>query len=344
MTPDELTKPSVPMAYVHLTLQLATERGVGREALLAGLGLSHELLEQPDARIGLLPYGRLCLRALQLTAEPALGYEFGLRNNLTTHGFYGFGVMSQLTVGDAFEFAVRFAPLRMPGWNLRFFVEGNEAVLEARETVPYGLLRQYALDMMMISLVNSHLQFLPMPGAATVWFDCPQPDYYPRYQARLPPARFSAATNQLRFPCELLTQPLVTANAVTARLVARECERELALLGFNEDLLERVRAAIQNEKGRYPTLETVAQRLYMTGRTLKRRLQAHGIHYRQLLEETRKRDCMRLLEDSSLGLEEIAHRLGYSASANFSRAFRKWTQITPGRYRERLLAGDTDKR
>lgn len=336
MTPDELTKPSVPMAYVHLTLQIAIDRGVNRAALLDGLGLTSERLEQPDARIGLLLYGRLCLRALQLTAEPALGYEFGLRNNLTTHGFYGFGVMSQQSVRDAFEFAVRFAPLRMPGWNLRFFIEGGDAVLEAREAVPFGLLRQYALDMMMISLANSHQQFLPTRNIATLWFDCPEPAYYARYRNLLPPARFSAAANQMRFPAELLAHPLVTANAVTARLVARECERELALLGYTEDLLERVRAVIQNEKGRYPSLEAVATRLYMTGRTLKRRLRAHGMQYRQLLEEARKRDSIRLLEDPSLSLEEIAHRLGYSASANFSRAFRKWTGLSPGSYRKRF--------
>lgn len=89
MTPEELTKPTVPLAYVALTLQLAAERGVGRDAMLKDLELSPSLLEQPDTRIGLLLYGRICLRALQLTNEPALGYEFGLRNNLTTHGFYG---------------------------------------------------------------------------------------------------------------------------------------------------------------------------------------------------------------------------------------------------------------
>jgi AraC-like DNA-binding protein len=273
---------------------------------------------------------------LQLTGEPALGYEFGLRNHLTTHGFYGFGVMSQPTVGDAIEFALRFSVLRMPGWELRSFTDGTQAVLEARETVPYGILRQYALDMMLVSLFNSFQPFMSAQGRVELWFDCPEPGYYARYRERLPPARFAMGANQIRFPAKHLGHPLVTANAVTARLVARECERELALLGHTENLLERVRATLVNEQGQYPKLETVAARLYMTGRTLKRRLHAHGIHYRQLLDEARRRDSLRLLEDPTLSLEEIAHRLGYSAPANFSRAFHKWTGATPGTFRENL--------
>lgn len=334
MTPDELRKPSVPIAYVLLTLQLAAEHGVSRETMLKDIKLAPGVLDQPDARFGLMEYGHLCVRALQLTGEPGLGYEFGLRNNLTIHGFYGFGVISQHNIREAIEFAVRFAPIRMPGWALRFFVEGDQAVIDARETVPYGILRQYALDMLLVTLSNSFRQAMVSSGPEMeLWFNCPEPAHYSRYRDRLPPVRFSMAANQIRLPVEALQRPLATANAVTARLVARECERELALLGYNEDVLERVRATLLNEHGHYPSLEAVAKKLYMTSRTLKRRLQTHGISFRKLLDEARHRDSIRLLEDPSLSLEEIASRLGYSASANFSRAFYKWSGNTPGAFR-----------
>ncbi len=336
MTPDELTKPTVPIAYALLTLELAAERGVSREAMLEGIELETGLFEQADARIGLLEYGHLCIRALQLTGEPALGYEFGLRNNSTLHGFYGFGVMTQRTLREAIEFAVRFASLRMPGWKLRFFVDGSQAIVEARETVPFGVLRQYAQDMFLVGLVTSFGPFLSSRDEVELWFDCPEPEYYARYRDRLPPARFSKGAMQIRFPAERLTRSLVTANAVTARLVARECERELALLGETEDLWERVRAAIVNEKGGYPNLDAVARRLYMSSRTLKRRLKTHGTSFQQMLDDARKRDSIRLLEDRTLSVEEISHRIGYSAPANFLRAFRKWTGKTPGSFRGRV--------
>jgi AraC-like DNA-binding protein len=336
MTPEELAKPTVPIAYVLLTLELAAERGVSREAMLDGVGLEPALLEEADARLGLLEYGHLCIRALELTAEPALGYEFGLRNNSTLHGFYGFGVMSQGTLREAIEFAVRFAALRMPGWKLRFFVDGAQAVIEGRETVPFGILRQYAQDMFLVGLLRSFGQFLSSQDEIELWFDCPEPPYYARYRDRLPPTRFSKGTNQIRFPADRLARPLGTRNAVTARLVARECERELALVGQTEDLWERVRAAIVNEQRSYPDLEAVARRLYMSSRTLKRRLKMHGTSFQQMLDDARKRDAIRLLEDRTLSVEEVAHRIGYSAPANFLRAFRKWTGTTPGVFRTRV--------
>lgn len=339
MTPDELHKPTVPIAYVLLTLQLAAEHAVGREQMLKGITLAPGILDKPDARFGLMEYGQLCVRALQLTGEAGLGYEFGLRNHLTTHGFYGFGVISQHDVKAAIEFVVRFAPIRIPGWDLRFFMDGPQAVIDARETVPYGILRQYAIDMLLVTLTNSFNQVMAPPESGLeLWFNCPEPDYYARYRDQLPRVRFGMAANQIRFPADYLQRPLATANAVTARLVARECERELALLGYNEDVLERVRATLINEQGQYPNLEAVAKKLYMTGRTLKRRLQTHGMSFQTLLDEARHRDSVRLLEDPSISLEEVASRLGYSASANFSRAFRKWSGNTPGDFRAKLGA------
>lgn len=335
MIPEELQKPTVPIGYVLMTLQLAAEHGVGREAMLKDVKFPLALLEQPDARLGLLEYGHLCVRALQLTREPALGYEFGLRNTLTAHGLVGFGLMCQPNIRAAIEFASRFfTPLRVPGWDTRFFIEDDMAVVEAFETVPYGLLRQYAIDMLLVSFATTLRPLLPPDAGLELRFACAEPPYYSRYREQIPPAQFSKGANQIRFPASHLTRPLPSANAITARLVARECERELALIGHTEDLLERVRAVLLNEHGQYPSLDDVATRLFMSSRTLKRRLQQHGLSYQHLLDEARKRDCMRLLEDPSLTLEEIASRLGYTTATNFGRAFRKWTGRSPGAFRK----------
>ncbi len=74
----------------------------------------------------------------------------------------------------------------------------------------------------------------------------------------------------------------------------------------------------------------------MSSRTLKRRLKMHGTSFQRMLDDTRKRDAIRLLEDRTLSVEEIAHRIGYSAPANLLRAFRKWTGTTPASFRARV--------
>ena len=66
-------------------------------------------------------------------------------------------------------------------------------------------------------------------------------------------------------------------------------------------------------------LEQVAERLFMSSRTLKRRLQQTGLGFQQLLDEARKRDAIKLLQNTSLTIEQIALRLGYTDPANFTR-------------------------
>lgn len=333
MTPDDLNNPTVPIAYVHLNMQLAEERGVRSERLLDGVAIDRALLDQPDALISLLDYGRICLRTMSLTGEAAMGYEFGLRNNMTLHGFYGFGVMSQPTVREAIEFGIRFAPLRLPGWALKLRIEGDSAYIQCVETVPFGMLRQYAQEMMLLGLFNSFEQFLPNRSEVEIWFHGTEPDYHGRYAHRLPPCRFATGDLRIRLPATHLATNLPTANLVTARLVARECEREMALLGRTQDVIEQVRAEIRLMDAAYPDLDAVARRLYMSPRTLKRRLKAHQLSFRELLNDQRQRDSIRLLEDRTLSIEEVAARVGYSAPANFVRAFRSWTGHPPGEFR-----------
>ncbi len=45
---------------------------------------------------------------------------------------------------------------------------------------------------------------------------------------------------------------------------------------------------------------------------------------------------MQLLDNSQITIAEVAHRLGYTDIANFTRAFKRWTGITPSGYREKL--------
>lgn len=339
MRADNLSKPAVPIAYGILILELAAERGVNRETMLAGSNIPPALWDQADARLTLVQAGGLLYRAMHLSKDQALGYEIGLRSNLTSHGFIGYGLMSYPTLRAAIEFGSKFIQLRLPNLSLQIEQDGSQAGVAVTETIPLGPVRQCMYDLFLVGLWRMVPVLtggrLPANVAIELWFDYPEPDYYARYRDRLPPARFSMPGNQLRFPAEQLDRPLDTANPVTAKLVADQCEKELSILGFNENFLARVRANLSNERGGYPDQETLSARLHMSCRTLKRKLQQHGVSFQNLLDEIRRQDAMRLLEDLTLSVEDIATRIGYTDRANFTRAFRKWTGQSPSEYRNR---------
>jgi len=345
MDAEDLFKPSVPVAYGLLTIELAVEHGAARASLLAGLDIPDEVLATPEARLSMDQYSRLIDRSLRLAGDRGLGYEFGLRSNVTAHGLIGLGLISQTTVRDAIEFGIRFVRLRTPIFDVRLLTEGERGIIDVREAIPFGRLREYAFDMLLVTWAR---MAKVLGGARDVelelWFDYREPDYYARYRDRLPPTRFAMGANQLRFPAGYLDLPIETANPITAKLVTDSCNRELEVLSYSEDFPARVRAALVAENGGYPDLETVAARLFVSERTLKRRLVKSGFTFRTLLDEARCRDAIRLLRDPTLSVEAISELVGYADPANFTRAFRKWTGTSPGAYRARLATGSSGTR
>ena len=333
MRGEAFTKPSVPVIYLLLTLQQGAERGLRRDALLKGTDIAPEQLEDPTGYVPLLDYGRIVCRALAWSKDGGLGYDFGLRANLSAQGMPGFGMMNSRDLRQAVSFGLDyFSKLRAPGFSIRCFVDGKDAVADVREAVSFGPMRQYAFDVVLVTMTHIAKQFVNAADLE-MWFDVPEPDYYERYRDRLPRAKFSTGVNQLRCPAKYLERPLETASPVTHRLVVEQCEREIELVGSAEPV-SRVRAALAATRAGYPDLESIASRLAMSGRTLKRRLHEHGFTFRQLLDEVRCRDGIRLLQGTSLTVEDIAYRLGYTAPGNFTRAFRKWTGTSPAGFRK----------
>ena len=60
-------------------------------------------------------------------------------------------------------------------------------------------------------------------------------------------------------------------------------------------------------------------------------------------DEVRRQIAQNLLRDSDESLAEIAQRLGYSDACNFSRAFRRWTGVSSGRYRRMSRSENGDR-
>ncbi len=85
-----------------------------------------------------------------------------------------------------------------------------------------------------------------------------------------------------------------------------------------------------------PNLDETARLLGMSGRTLRRRLQAEEISYSELLAATRKEAAEVYMHEDKMTLAEIAGLLGYGDQTAFMRAFRGWFGMSPGAYRDKL--------
>lgn len=84
------------------------------------------------------------------------------------------------------------------------------------------------------------------------------------------------------------------------------------------------------------SLEGAAHALGISTRTLQRTLQLYGTDYRSLGNAIRARRARELLRGTDASVTAISAELGYSAPANFARAFRKATGLAPEEFRRGL--------
>ncbi|GAB2524122.1 helix-turn-helix transcriptional regulator [Nocardia heshunensis] len=84
------------------------------------------------------------------------------------------------------------------------------------------------------------------------------------------------------------------------------------------------------------SLEVVADRLNLSGRTLQRRLTEQDTTWRAELETARHELAVSLLHDRTLSIQAISRRLGYRDHQTMGRAFRRWTGQSPSAFRRSL--------
>ena len=85
--------------------------------------------------------------------------------------------------------------------------------------------------------------------------------------------------------------------------------------------------------GGAPDIREVASMVSTSARTLQRRLRGAGLTYAGLVQQARCEAASRMLLESDRSVSDVARTLGYSDPAHFTRAFHRWTGLTPRQFR-----------
>lgn len=100
-----------------------------------------------------------------------------------------------------------------------------------------------------------------------------------------------------------------------------------------DELINSVALELALSAGEQPNLGQLARRMGYSERTLQRRLKERGLTFREVTAEARKQLSIKLLKTTQSPISEIAWRLGYAEVASFTHAFRRWTGVSPHRFR-----------
>jgi AraC-like DNA-binding protein len=82
--------------------------------------------------------------------------------------------------------------------------------------------------------------------------------------------------------------------------------------------------------------DKVSRALGMSPSMLHLKLSQHGTNFQQLLDDTRKELAWSYVQQPTRSVTEITFLLGFTDTSNFTRAFKRWTGMSPTDFRHKL--------
>jgi len=329
---------TIPSSYPRI---VARELGLQERdlhTLLTGTGLPRDILLPGDeSELDGPQLLRVLQNARRLSGSPALGLRLGHQLQPSAHGPLGYLALSSPDLATALEALRDFLPARIPFAVLQLENDGAWLTCAMDLRLRPGLEEERLLlecfALIIQSVVEAVLGRELSEGRVTFAF--PRPEYHAQYPGYLhSPICFDAPENRFLLPAALARHPNVVGEPASYALARDLCQRLLEQApGAAPSTADRVRRLLLSRPGGAMSETQVARALFVSRRTLARRLQEEGQGYRRLQEAVQADLARRYLRDGGLTVEAVAALLGYHDSANFRRAFRRWTGTTPSTFR-----------
>jgi len=148
------------------------------------------------------------------------------------------------------------------------------------------------------------------------------------------PVYFEQDHNQIEISRNLVTLPVHAANANILAMLERKIARLESNLSvgstFSQEIYSYLTPLINDG---LPSASEVANNFCMSVSSMKKRLQKEGMTYQAICDAVKAKEAKKLVSTQSMSLKAIAHKLGFARPASFTRAFKRWTEMTPMEYR-----------
>ncbi len=309
----------------------------GLERALSRQSLSPEILEHPDAVIPMKDLIALYRNASEICAIRSIGLDAvqGLRP--CDYGPMGSFVGQAPTLRRAFLRFQKTLPAYESGSRLTLRESGNEFTVGYENIFQNIAGYRHASDMTLRIIESTIREYLgpewrPIRVETSQPRGCWESDYEDAFEA---PVVFRS--ERIGFVLERadVDRPLIDPDSGTCGLVSFSDVQRL-----QQDLPKDFPGAVAKIVESRLTagtigIDQIASSLGLGTRTFQRRLDEHGLRYRQLVEFVRMRRAQELLTGSDATIAQIGRDVGYSSTSHFTRAFVRANEATPTEFRMR---------
>lgn len=140
--------------------------------------------------------------------------------------------------------------------------------------------------------------------------------------------RFNQPYNAIKIPKDLVSRPLQSSAPSSGNFEA--LHQSAPALELTQSLKQLIESLLPQGG---PSIVQAAEASGMSVRSFQRRLASHGVSYSHLVDEVRFNLAAQWLKGESVPITDIAAELGYTDTANFTRAFKRWAGVSPREFR-----------
>jgi len=321
-------------SYAHAIAAALESEGIEPREVFREAGVDFKSSSDPLIRLKNEEIGRLFAVATKLTRDPYFGIKVGMMFQPSNLHALGYGLMASSTLRDFFKRVENYFRLVSQAADFRNYEEGDVAVLEARNiTSDVCHETQDTYVVFMLRFMRDLYQKPLDPVWVEMLRPCPEAGPQPYLDYFNCPARFGCEFTRIALDVRVMDDELHGANPELALQNDEVVIRYLQEMD-KSDIVTWVRGLIiKNLSSGTLSKTSIASQLHMSPRNLQFKLAAQGTSYQEILDITRQELALAYIEQRRLAITEIAYLLGFTDSANFTRAFRRWTGKSPSEFR-----------
>ena len=314
--------------------QVVEEFGGDPVALLRQVNLSPKLLEEPEMFFQYYDFIRLMNLASYTLKQEAFGLHLGCKQGLDMFGSMGYLLKNCQTVGDALINLRRFFHVHQTSADIGLSVANGLVTLSFSINLNVKDSSIQALDLalafgvnMLKSLTSSkvNLQSIHLQHAAPA-----DKKRYKSYLGLTP--TFNSTFNGVIFDASILDRHIDEADPKLLAILTSQLDSNN--IGYVDEIPNFVETVIRQNIAVTPmSIEDVAQLMALSVRNLQRYLKEQDTSFRKIVDNVRNNLASQYLIDSTLSLNHVSDALGFSNYSEFSRAFKRWNNMSPKDFR-----------
>jgi len=309
--------------------------GVDPVEVVTDAGIDPELIGDPDNLISYAARDRLFRECVSRTGCQHFGLLVGQRMNLKSLGLVGLLMKTSRDAGAALRSLVKFLHLHSQGAVMQLRVDDKLAMLTYDAFEPGLVATDQTGDGAVAMMLNA------MRALCGADFQPTEASFAHRRPADIKafrkffkvPLYFDAEHYALVFSRDWLDARPATADEELRLLLQKQVDELRVKHGLSFPL--QVRSVLRSALlAGNCSEERIAMLFSIRGHTLRRRLEASGTSFHELVDECRFEIAREMLRSTSLSVGQISTSLGYSRASSFIRAFRRWSDTTPSHWRQ----------